>query len=89
MHPEKATAKETKRRAAKIQRLPAWADQNAIALMYRVAQIAKVTWPETRIHVDHEIPLLGKTVSGLHVHQNLRVLAARENLLKSNRFEVA
>jgi hypothetical protein len=36
-------------------------------------------------HVDHEIPLKGKYVSGLHVETNLRIIPAVENLKKGRR----
>ena len=49
--------------------------------MYMFCQIFK------GFEVDHEIPLNGKKVSGLHVPNNLQVLPKRENRSKGNRFE--
>lgn len=79
-------ASSTRRAEAIAQRTPRWADQDAIRAIYeRASQLAA----ETGIphHVDHVIPLQGKLVGGLHVHNNLQPLPARDNVLKSNRFE--
>lgn len=40
------------------------------------------------VQVDHRIPLRGKLVCGLHVHQNLRIVNSSLNKSKLNKFEV-
>lgn len=64
---------------------PVWACEEEIENLYRhAAELTKQTG--TPHHVDHIIPLRGKSVCGLHVPANLRVITAAENLRKSNLF---
>ena len=79
-NPEKCKALAAKYRAAKLQRMPKWADEYEIGLFYSDC-------PEG-YHVDHIIPLQGKLVSGLHVPENLQYLLAEENLAKGNRYDI-
>lgn len=75
-------ARAVKRKAALLQRIPVWADFMLIDNIYKERQRIS---QETGIihHVDHIIPLNGKNVSGLHVHNNLRVVPAEINLSKN------
>lgn len=82
-HPAVGCAKTARRHAAQAQRTPAWADHDAINAFYVIA--ARVTrCTGIRFEVDHIVPLRGQTVSGLHVHNNLRVIPRYQNMLKGN-----
>lgn len=84
-NPHLVLAKTRRRAAAKLNRTPAWANHDSIGFVYRAASIAKVTWPEFDVEVDHDLPLRGLTVSGLHVHNNLRLMRGTANVQKGNR----
>jgi hypothetical protein len=78
------------RRAAKIQRTPAWLtefDKLKIKCLYQLAAMRNRE-SDQKWHVDHIIPLQGEFVSGLHVPDNLRVIPALDNMRKSNLYEV-
>lgn len=73
------------RRAREIEAMPSWADRGAIKAVYD--ECIRMT-RETGIphEVDHIVPLRGRNVCGLHVHNNLRPIPALENRAKSNNF---
>ena len=63
---------------------PDWVDKGALDQIYRTRlEISERTGVEH--HVDHIVPLRGKTVCGLHVPWNLQVIPAAENFRKSNK----
>lgn len=77
------------RRAKKRKATPEWltrAQHTKMRALY--AEAARLT-AETGIkqHVDHIVPLKGRTVSGLHVPWNLQILPASLNQKKSNRLD--
>ena len=76
---EKVRSWEAKRRSAKLNRTPAFANLDNIKQIYYHC-------PENKV-VDHEIPLQGNIVSGLHVETNLQYITSSENCAKSNKFE--
>jgi len=69
------------------QATPKWltpAQKMEIRLKYRLAiEMTRATG--VKYVVDHKTPLIGQTVSGLHVPWNLEVITQEENLRKSNK----
>lgn len=60
--------------------MPLWADKDKIREIYKKARALGM-------HVDHIIPIRGKTVSGLHCEANLQLLSPMDNIRKSNHYE--
>ena len=84
-NPDKNNAKSARRRATKRQAAVAWANKTAITAVYKAAMDAtKLTGIPH--HVDHEHPLKGDLVCGLHHEHNLVVEPASYNCSKSNKF---
>jgi len=88
-NPGLTSAAKARNRKDRKNRVPAWLTEDdhwMIAQAYELAEMRTkmfgFPW-----HVDHIIPLTGKTVSGLHVPTNLQVIPAIENLRKSNRWQ--
>jgi hypothetical protein len=82
-------AKTKKRYSAKLKRTPPWLsieDFKQIEKEYLLAAWCSEVMKE-KYHVDHIVPLQGKTVSGLHVPWNLQVIPARDNIRKGNKHD--
>jgi hypothetical protein len=89
LNPDKTSASSRMRDTKRIQRVPLWLSETQkkeIENFYWLAKDLKKVTGEN-YHVDHIVPLLGKSVCGLHVPWNLQVLPADINMKKSNFFE--
>jgi len=81
-------ANKAKSYAAKMKRTPSWLSEDDLWIIKEAYHLSSL---RTKLfgfqwHVDHIVPLQGKTVSGLHVPWNLQVIPAFENISKNNRF---
>jgi len=88
LNPGKDAAAKTLNRLARKKRAPSWLTSDDLWMISQAYELASLrtemfgfSW-----HVDHKIPLNGKTVSGLHVPLNLQVIPWMDNLRKGNRF---
>ena len=87
-NPAKINALSKKRKVSKKLRTPGWLNEThfeRIENQYRLANLLTKVTGQLH-HVDHIIPLHGKTVSGLHTPSNLQVILAVENLKKGISF---
>ena len=86
-HPETVSAFTAAWRAHKRAGSPKWLTADERREIRGIYWYARAWSAATRVphDVDHEIPLRGKEVCGLHVPWNLKILPASENRRKSNR----
>jgi hypothetical protein len=84
----KVIAHLAKRKASKIKATPGWLSAiqlSEIEDFYEAARAFRL-YTGAEYHVDHIVPLISKSVCGLHVPWNLQVLPAKQNLSKNNSF---
>lgn len=77
----KYTARSVLKYVMKIHRAPSWLTAADLLEMEEIYKTAK----QLGLHVDHILPLKGKTVSGLHVPSNLQMIPAALNMAKGNK----
>lgn len=86
---DKVRATKAAYRSNRQQRQPTWLtkeQKEQILEFYTVAKEFESIFLRKQ-EVDHIVPLKGKTVSGLHVPWNLRIITAEENLTKRNKWD--
>lgn len=70
-----------KRQIAERKQTPCWVKPKDLNLIYAYARFLRKCGIDC--HVDHIVPLRGKTVCGLHAPDNLRVIFSAMNMQKS------
>jgi len=86
-HKPQRAAREAFRRAQKLCATPKWLTDEHRETIKQLYVYRDELRHQSGImyHVDHIVPLVSKTVCGLHVPWNLQVILGNENLKKSNR----
>lgn len=83
-NPARWAAYDAKKRAKRKAGVVAWSDESKVKALYGMARALRVA-TGLSFHVDHIEPLVSPNVQGLHVHQNLRIICAVDNLTKGNK----
>jgi hypothetical protein len=89
LNKDKWNSKCMERHAIKLRACPSWLSEDDKWLIDQAYELSQL---RERIcggkwHVDHIVPLRGKTVCGLHVPWNLQVIPASVNCSKRNAWE--
>ena len=66
---------------------PLWANRQDIQKIYAERDQLNQSAGFIKFHVDHVIPLQGKTVCGLHITNNLQIIEATINIRKKNHYQ--
>lgn len=78
-------AYEAKRKSTKLKSTPSWFEKDLVDQLYKECrEISKESGIEH--NVDHIVPLVSDIVCGLHCMANLRIIPAKINQQKGNRF---
>lgn len=87
-NPGIVAAKSMRRIAAKLKATPAWLTAEHLLQIRSIYESAAISTRTSGVphDVDHFIPLQSKTVCGLHVPWNLRLLPKLMNIKKSNKY---
>jgi hypothetical protein len=75
---------ESVKRATARQATPKWANKFFMREIYHLAQL-RTKHLGVKYSVDHIVPLQSKTVCGLHVENNLKIIPSNLNISKGNR----
>jgi hypothetical protein len=88
-NPSQRSVQQAKRRASKLQAVPAWTkgDEFNDLFLLEVYSLARQRSELTNLlwHVDHKVPLKSNAVCGLHYFANLDVVPATVNVRKNNK----
>jgi hypothetical protein len=88
-NPDLVRAIGAEKRASRRLRTAGWDRELTLLVTREAARLAVARERLTGVpwHIDHEVPLQGESVCGLHVWSNLAVVPAAFNLSKGNKFD--